>query len=284
MEALNFLKFWRPATSVSPDIHIQTLLDIELDEDDDSFFELELSLPGLGAKNVSGKNNNSSSKVVLVKRRSSRDPSLSPSPSTGGVFSRRKVIQIEAGPATSRPQSPLPLFKYSPKLSGSLFRKSKSTPNPKTGEAGLPVYLNMPKTSSLISGRMDRNLLDGSVSRRFSKEGMQRYLKFVNPFSTKGSEREVEELKLLSGNLLTASPLSSPATERKYAGKSRMAQANSVVSSRVRNDDSWAQQHDGIEGAILHCKKSFHSSRDCSEVSRSPVDPLQSEHKTPATS
>ncbi|CBI22610.3 unnamed protein product, partial [Vitis vinifera] len=35
-----------------------------------------------------------------------------------------------------------------------------------------------------------------------------------------------------------------------------------------RRDDSLAQQHDGIQSAIMHCKRSLNSSTDSSHLSR----------------
>ncbi|KAF5478168.1 hypothetical protein F2P56_004752 [Juglans regia] len=67
----------------------------------------------------------------------------------------------------------------------------------------------------------------------------------------------------------------------KHLGKSRSASSSAVaaaptapVSSR-RRDDSLLQQQDGIQGAILHCKRSFNASRDLesSLLSRSVSDP-----------
>ncbi|XP_073049243.1 probable membrane-associated kinase regulator 2 [Primulina eburnea] len=67
---------------------------------------------------------------------------------------------------------------------------------------------------------------------------------------------------------------------RKHLGKSRSASAivtpphpGNAASSR--RDDSLLQIHDGIQGAILHCKKSFNATRDVesSALSRSVSDP-----------
>lgn len=67
----------------------------------------------------------------------------------------------------------------------------------------------------------------------------------------------------------------------KHLGKSRSASSAAVaaaptgpVASR-RRDDSLLQQQDGIQGAILHCKRSFNASRDSesSLLSRSASDP-----------
>nr|GMC98044.1 probable membrane-associated kinase regulator 2 [Ipomoea batatas] len=46
------------------------------------------------------------------------------------------------------------------------------------------------------------------------------------------------------------------------ASSAAAAAAASPVSSSQRRDDSLIEQHDGIQGAILHCKRSFNASRD----------------------
>ncbi|CAK9154314.1 unnamed protein product [Ilex paraguariensis] len=67
---------------------------------------------------------------------------------------------------------------------------------------------------------------------------------------------------------------------RKHLGKSRssssaVAAAPSGPISSKRRDDSLLQQQDGIQSAILHCKRSFNASRDSesSILSRSVSDP-----------
>lgn len=260
MEALNFLKFWRPIVSKSTDIEIPP----PLGDDDDDFFELQLSLADLDTKNSKAKKD-SPSKIASSRRPSSIQPSLSPSPRN--LFSKRKIIPIGAQP-TPRLQLNVSLFNSTPKFRVSMFSKSKSMPNPtKAGETDEPPYLNGAKSSLLSNTSKFSSLqngetnggMDGSSSKRFSEDGMQRYLKLVKPFYVKGSERGFEDLKLFSGNLSRASP-SSPSIARMFVAKEKMALVNGGVSP-ARNDDSWAQHHDGIQGAILHCKKSFHSSR-----------------------
>ncbi|KAL2470818.1 Uncharacterized protein Adt_38954 [Abeliophyllum distichum] len=63
----------------------------------------------------------------------------------------------------------------------------------------------------------------------------------------------------------------------KHLGKSRSASAAVGLSSSQisRRDGSLMQQHeDGIQGAILHCKKSYNvSSKEFSQLSRSISDP-----------
>ncbi|KZV44988.1 putative membrane-associated kinase regulator 2 [Dorcoceras hygrometricum] len=68
---------------------------------------------------------------------------------------------------------------------------------------------------------------------------------------------------------------------RKHLGKSRSASAIATLPplpekmASSRRDDSLLQIHDGIQGAILHCKKSFNATRDVesSVLSRSASDP-----------
>ncbi|XP_004511544.1 probable membrane-associated kinase regulator 2 isoform X2 [Cicer arietinum] len=68
----------------------------------------------------------------------------------------------------------------------------------------------------------------------------------------------------------------------KHLGKSRSASSAVAASppafvSSKRRDDSLLQQQDGIQGAILHCKRSFNASRECesSQLPRSVSDPLR---------
>ncbi|CAK8539336.1 unnamed protein product [Lathyrus sativus] len=59
----------------------------------------------------------------------------------------------------------------------------------------------------------------------------------------------------------------------KHLGKSRSASSAVAASppalvSSKRRDDSLLQQQDGIQGAILHCKRSFNASRECESSSQ----------------
>ncbi|KAM1788153.1 hypothetical protein ACFX11_038478 [Malus domestica] len=140
-----------------------------------------------------------------------------------------------------------------------------------------------------------------SEEKRFSKEVMQKYLKMVKPLYVRVSKRYGEKLRLsgqLSLNGSTAAPAAAektqpgaevseppPATASnaksgqkqgnipaglrvvcKHLGKSRsassaVAAAPSGAVVTQRRDDSLLQQQDGIQSAILHCKRSFNASR-----------------------
>lgn len=151
-----------------------------------------------------------------------------------------------------------------------------------------------------------------SDEKKFSKDVMQKYLKKVKPLYIRVSKRYGEKLKFsgqlsLTGNAATkAGPSPPPSTAvkeeavtdvpqtveknqkqgniptglrivRKHLGKSRSASSAVVAATPVasnRRDDSLLQQQDAIQGAILHCKRSFNSSRDSesSILSRSASD------------
>ncbi|KAI3964082.1 hypothetical protein MKW92_035880 [Papaver armeniacum] len=65
---------------------------------------------------------------------------------------------------------------------------------------------------------------------------------------------------------------------RKHLGKSRSASSvnpvttNSSSIQAKRRDDSLLQQQDGIQSAILHCKRSFNASRDTDSCPRSSTE------------
>ncbi|CAJ2629946.1 unnamed protein product [Trifolium pratense] len=119
---------------------------------------------------------------------------------------------------------------------------------------------------------------------RVSKEILQKYLKLIKPLYVKVSKRYSDKVKFSGdGMTVNASPSSSPAVGSvglrkekqgsfptgmkvvsKHLGKSRSSGTVAGVGSPAnRSDDTLLQQHDGIQSAILHCKRSFNS-RDCS--------------------
>ncbi|KAJ1384972.1 hypothetical protein SESBI_42039 [Sesbania bispinosa] len=108
---------------------------------------------------------------------------------------------------------------------------------------------------------------------KFSKEVLQKYLKLIKPLYVKVSKRYSDKMKF-SGEGFASSPSSSPSVASvssrkekqgmrvvsKHLGKSRSSgTATGVGSPANRSDDTLLQQHDGIQSAILHCKRSFNS-------------------------
>ncbi|KAK7366716.1 hypothetical protein VNO80_08713 [Phaseolus coccineus] len=137
-----------------------------------------------------------------------------------------------------------------------------------------------------------------SEEKRFSKDVMQKYFKMVKPLYVRVSRRYADKLTL---NSAAKSPLPQPTAEPepvvpaetnlkttqtqklssglsvvcKHLGKSRsassaVAAAPPPIVSSKRRDDSLLQQQDGIQGAILHCKRSFNASRAECESSQLP--------------
>ncbi|WJX14455.1 hypothetical protein P8452_04717 [Trifolium repens] len=115
---------------------------------------------------------------------------------------------------------------------------------------------------------------------RVSKEILQKYLKLIKPLYVKVSKRYNDKVKFSGdGMTVNASPSSSPAVGSvglrkekqgsfpagmkvvsKHLGKSRSSGTVAGVGSPAnRSDDTLLQQHDGIQSAILHCKRSFNS-------------------------
>ncbi|XP_014520245.1 probable membrane-associated kinase regulator 2 isoform X1 [Vigna radiata var. radiata] len=140
-----------------------------------------------------------------------------------------------------------------------------------------------------------------SEEKRFTKEVVQKYFKMVKPLYVRVSRRYADKLTL---NSAAKSPLPTPTPEPepvvaaaaaethlkttqtqklsaglsvvcKQLGKSRSASSAVAAApppfvSSKRRDDSLLQQQDGIQGAILHCKRSFNASRAECESSQLP--------------
>ncbi|KOM57155.1 hypothetical protein LR48_Vigan11g018700 [Vigna angularis] len=97
-----------------------------------------------------------------------------------------------------------------------------------------------------------------------------------SPTEAEGSQTEGAAPANVKGQKQGNVPL--PAGLRKHLGKGRATTPPPPpqFESSKRRDDSLLQQHDWIQGAILHCKRSFNAASECesSEVPRSASDPL----------
>uniref|UniRef100_A0A6N2KG17 Membrane-associated kinase regulator 5 n=1 Tax=Salix viminalis TaxID=40686 RepID=A0A6N2KG17_SALVM len=340
MEALYFLKFWRPATTThrenrpssgsSDDTTGIPFTDCEFEEGDDSFFELELTVPDFDTnkRSSSMKNNHPpdrdsnifDSKQAALHNLAAGEISTPrhtfhpPTHSADHLLSKRKILPIE--PISLNPQSPISPLKSAPRSKILMFKKSKSMASQKTEKTGETEYLKATNKKhegnklftvkfkleevTNISFFTKQNSLrkqiphesdDNDTSKRFSKEMIQKYLKLIKPLYIKVSKKQSDKMKFPS-DLSVGSPSSSPATVQakekqvsfpagirvvtRHLGKSKSASATTGVSPPIvsRRDDSLLLQHDGIQSAILHCKKSFNSSRDSSLISRFASDPL----------
>ncbi|KAL3844540.1 hypothetical protein ACJIZ3_001943 [Penstemon smallii] len=150
---------------------------------------------------------------------------------------------------------------------------------------------------------------------------LQKYLKMVKPLYIRVSKRYLENLKFAgqhdNGGGAVTPPCSATMKAgesvktyqkqgnnnnnlqaglkvvRKHLGKSRSASSTVTAATPPekmasnRRDDSLVQLQDGIQGAILHCKKSFNASRDgessSSILCRSTSDSSSSYEKSPAS-
>ncbi|KAL4360587.1 hypothetical protein GQ457_04G013330 [Hibiscus cannabinus] len=293
MEALNLIRFWKPSNGAGdrqnraqPCRGNTTLVpkaldgsDHELDEGEDSFFDLKLPLHGFESTELSPNDN----------------------------FSKRKILPIGA---SSDPQSPTALLKSTPKFRFFTLTKSKSVEkaeligvsmeSPEHKKQGSNKHFRVkfkiedsPNTpiftreNSSRKWKTEDSLSDDS-SKRLLKDLMQKYLNKFKTFYVKGSRKKSLREKIkVSVDLPVSSPVSSPASiysmkEKqtggrgvcKQLGKSRSTSAASS-SPISRRDDSLLLQHDGIQSAILHCKKSLNSSRESSRLSRCTSDSSQ---------
>ncbi|WCJ36748.1 Membrane-associated kinase regulator 5 [Euphorbia peplus] len=322
MEALYFLKFWKSSV-LNRDHHrpssvVDTDYEFFEEEEDDSFFELELTVPDFDSSNFK----NSSPLDIESNRFDSKfqNPQLekTPSVSLSGTdsVSKRKILPIEAPSSSSKPQSPISILKSYPRFRVLMFKKSKSMAAQKTGEKTeqktgektekqerkvFSVKFKLKEVANVailsrdnsLRRRISEDSLSDESSKIFSKEAMQKYLKLIKPLYVRVSRKRSEKPEF-SG----VSPSSSPATVTsgspkkdkqgsipagirvvcKHLGKSKSASAAGItVPVPVgRRDDSLVLQQDGIQGAILHCKKSFNSAscRDSSLLSRFASDPM----------
>lgn len=293
------LKFWKSSTSkvaagttasdgdAAETITESTISDHlteESDDDDDSFFELELALPAYDSKFslTSPCSKNSSENFYNCEDERESKPKMK-----------------------SKPQSPISILRSaSPKLRvfmfGKLNKKSKrvdeifetesvsSTSSPKRNSSSLftvkfriedgsivPKFTRSRSNSSNVSTspKIEKQSSDALTesSKRFSKDAVQKT--FLNLIKPKTSRKCIDGEKTASSptrqSSTTATPFSSLKKEKessrfkakcKQLGKSKSASAMIVPSPAsfpARNDHPC----DGIEGAILHCKRSFTTSK-----------------------
>ncbi|KAM7274354.1 hypothetical protein ACFE04_029018 [Oxalis oulophora] len=262
MEALNFLKFWKASSATQKELNkpingaqiLSSIMKLEeqFDDDDeeeegeDSFIDLELTLPDFAPK-----------------QQQQNDPTLL-------LLSKRKVNPIDQQ-QQQQPQSP------SPKSKASIFNKPTSKNQLCTVNFKIEDYNNPTK-------------------KFISKEAIQKYLKLIKfkPLRRNSNRGGVfyDEFAATSSSSVASSPapamMFSPAPGMKerqqqqgfrvvcrHLKKSRSASsatARVAMTPGRRSDDSLMLHNDGIQSAIMHCKKSLNSSTDSSLLSRCTSD------------
>ncbi|XP_019428312.1 PREDICTED: probable membrane-associated kinase regulator 5 isoform X2 [Lupinus angustifolius] len=233
MDALNFLKFWRNSTMTTtttttvPDIVVETdTEEEEEEEEEDSFFDLELTLHH---------------KTTLPTKSPTHKSEKTTPFSLNEPISKRKVLPIEP---ISKPHSPIALLKSPPSFRLFTF-KNRITPH-KTQQQQLQTIKLKPNIQ--CSPTLSRVNSTGSLktkaepkAERISKDVVHKYLKLIKPLYVK-----VSKMKFPG--------------EAASMGKSRSASTVVGIDSPAnRSDDTLLQQNDGIQSAILHCKRSFNS-------------------------
>ncbi|MFS7949694.1 putative membrane-associated kinase regulator [Helianthus anomalus] len=242
MDVFTLLKFWRTASS--PDPVSVTDFDSSI-EDDESFFDLVFTTSGYEST-----------------------PNFK-------FSDKSRVLPLDSQPQSLH--SPLRLLKRgfhsnnnkSMKHStGNSWIERAVTGNHNIEEVKIGALLK--RDNSLRYQLMNEKNLeqhDQVSSKRFSKDVINKYLNLM-----KVSKRSSEKPRLSDSSVTpSASPASSVysprkderksggrgAVFRKNLGKSRSSSAIFLTPAR-KSDDSVLQQ-DGIQGAILHCKRSYNS-------------------------
>ncbi|KAI3762498.1 hypothetical protein L1987_52928 [Smallanthus sonchifolius] len=251
MDVFSLLKFWRNAGG--GDLTAAVDIDSSID-DEESFFDLVLTNSAdeneydyAASPNFTGIKDVTDSKVYSN--------------------SKRKILPLDS------PNTKMPLRLL--KLGFQNNQKSKSEKEKKGEIEEVKIGALLKRDNSLRHKLMTEKLLeqDQTPSKRFSKDVVSKYLNLMKPSVSKRSS----EKSRLSERSTT--PSSSPASSvfsprkvekksggrgavfrevRKHLGKSRSASAILQTPAR-KSDDSALEQQDGIQGAILHCKRSHNS-------------------------
>lgn len=259
MDALSFVKFWltnntngnKPRREIrisESAVESSTALgdsEVDLCEEDDSFFELEISLSDYS-----------------LKKNKTPEEDREEKQNTSSVSKSKVLPFVET---TSKPQSPITLPKPSQKLRAFSFKKKEPS------SRSLNVRFRFEDET--------RTRCEDSVS-----SSSKRFFDLIKPLYSKTTKKQ-------SVNSVSTSPASSPAgrekqrSVRRQLGKSRSASAAVGAMSPVKRlDESLQVQQDGIQSAILHCKKSFHGSRESSMLSRSTSESSSQEKLSTSSS
>ncbi|KAH6760546.1 hypothetical protein C2S51_017495 [Perilla frutescens var. frutescens] len=308
MEAFGLLKFWRNAaagadvSSEGDDVRNAAFAtDEEETDDEDSFFDLDFKSPHRGA--VKERDGDSKKDFLFIE--SPRDVLLSKSDNFSNSKPLSPVTILRSAPKFKvfmlgfRKSSKCDKAESNGELKASpLNQLSKSTQldqsnrfSVKCRAADAPIFT---RDNSLRSKMMKENFDYETASDVASTEkSVPKYLKLIKPFYVKVSNKA----KSTDSVTPSSSPVTAPVnlSPRKFSegsrvgsfkivtrnlGKSRSASATVGVAppSIRRRDDSLLEQNDAIQGAILHCKRSFNSSsREYSQLFRAASDPSSHE-------
>ncbi|XP_004234203.1 probable membrane-associated kinase regulator 2 [Solanum lycopersicum] len=301
MDTFNILKFWRNSgadTSSCRDIvsEIDELdylrnpaieTDEETDDDTDSFFDLVFTGPDGRPK----LDNNNSKSVSVNTPESPRDVFFKPKASISKPQSPisilrsapkfrvfflglRKTKLEKVGIDDSSPASP--------KIQTQSKRFSVKCNVEEVRAPVNPVFTRDNSLRSKLQSEKEEELSVDESLKKFVRADVPKYLKLMKPLYARASKRYTDKIRVSPLSSPSAQSMSSPrksseekrvatfGSVRKHLGKSRSAAstfAGASPSPLNRRDDSLVQeQNDGIQGAILHCKRCY------SSVAKSSVD------------
>ncbi|KAI3808791.1 hypothetical protein L1987_24752 [Smallanthus sonchifolius] len=252
MDVLSLLKFWRNAG----------IPDFDITADEGSFFDLELTNTSNQYHQFSkfnGTDSNSNNNYPFTKK--------------------TRILPLDSS-NTKTLRSPFRVLKL-----GFQNTKTKS-------EKKMKCEMEEVTICSLLKSSSEKFVdHDQMRSKRYSNDVVQKYFNLIKPLYVRVSRRSNENVRLPEQSPVHAYPATasvfSPRKEEKRLGgtvfkevrkhwvKSRSSSVKPAPAPVVRSDDS-ALQQDGIQSAILHCKKSYDSpSRGCHDLSRSGSAPSQ---------
>nr|XP_043634854.1 membrane-associated kinase regulator 5-like [Erigeron canadensis] len=289
MDVFSLVKFWRNAGIGDP--LTSTNLDI-ISDDESSFFDLVFTNNNNNDQCVDSTTINiisdfhSSdhyqqqqegcfSNMDGLDTKSKSNQTYYPCSSPHSIFfNKSKILPLDSSSTTKSPKSPFRVLKLGFQNKMKHETRSEIKCDDKQVTTTISSLLKRDNSSfrnKLVTSEQDHD----HSSKRFSKQVVYKYLNIIKP-----SKRFHDKVRLPDNSS------SSPATTsifspRKYLGKSRSSSSSSAAVKPVplpalRRDDSALQQQDGIQSAILHCKKSYSSSspsRGCQVLSRSGSAP-----------
>lgn len=301
MDVFSLLKFWRNA-GVGDPINAG---DFDITDDEGSFFDLVFTNP----KNLQDHDCAESPTVNVISglhsdhyqqfskldgADSKSKHTYSSSPHAVFFNNKRKILPLDSS-NTKTPRSPFRVLMLG--LQNNKTKLDKKEMKCEIEEVTISSLLK--RDNSLRHRLRSEKFLDHDQmpSKRFSKDVVNKYLNLIKPLYIKVSKKSNEKVRMPDH---TSFPSSSPATAsvfsprkdekpsgrtvfkevRKHLGKSRSSSSSAAIKSipspALRKDDSALQQQDGIQSAILHCKRSYSSpSQGCNVLSRSGSAPSQ---------
>lgn len=140
----------------------------------------------------------------------------------------------------------------SPRLRLHMLLKNAEESEKKTEASEEVPIFSLLDIGNSPAGKYQKQRSENST-RRFPKVVIQKYLKLINPFYSRASKKAyTQTVKSTSKVSKKTTPFSSP--------RRQVVEKQGIRSVPARRDDSLLLQHDGIQSAILHCKRSYNSS------------------------